>query len=35
VNADEIARGLSPFNPESMAIEAGKLLFSKNQSYVK
>ena len=23
VNADEIARGLSPFNPESMAIEAG------------
>lgn len=24
VNADEIARGLSPFNPESMAIEAGQ-----------
>ena len=24
VNADEIARGLSPFNPESMAIEAGR-----------
>ena len=24
VNADEIARGLSPLNPESMAIEAGK-----------
>ena len=23
VNADEIARGLSPFNPEGMAIEAG------------
>ena len=23
VNADEIARGLSPFNPESVAIEAG------------
>ncbi len=35
VNADEIARGLSPFNPKSMAIEAGKLLFSKIQSYVK
>lgn len=26
VNADEIARGLSPFNPEGMAIEAGKLM---------
>lgn len=25
VNADEIARGLSPFNPESVAIEAGRL----------
>ena len=27
VNADEIARGLSPFNPSSVAIEAGKLIF--------
>ena len=26
VNADEIARGLSPFNPSSVAIEAGKLM---------
>ncbi|MBD5216637.1 MAG: zeta toxin [Bacteroidales bacterium] len=26
VNADEIAKGLSPFNPESMAIQAGKLM---------
>lgn len=26
VNADEIAKGLSPFNPESVAIEAGKLM---------
>lgn len=25
VNADEIARGLSPHNPDEMAIEAGKL----------
>lgn len=25
VNADEIARGLSPFNPESVAIQAGRL----------
>ena len=29
VNADEIARGLSPFNPESMAIEAGRLLLRR------
>ena len=26
VNADEIARGLSPFKPEGMAIEAGRLM---------
>jgi predicted ABC-type ATPase len=25
VNADEIARGLSPFNPEGPAIAAGRL----------
>ncbi len=29
VNADEIARGLSPFNPESMAIEAGRLMLKR------
>ena len=29
VNADEIARGLSPFNPESVAIEAGKLMLKR------
>lgn len=29
VNADEIARGLSPFHPEEMAIEAGKLMLSR------
>ena len=40
VNADEIARGLSPFNPGSVAIEAGRLmlsrikdLLSKNESF--
>ena len=40
VNADEIARGLSPFNPESVAIEAGrrmlnriKELLSRNESF--
>lgn len=26
VNADEIARGLSPFNPEGVAIDAGRLM---------
>ena len=29
VNADEIARGLSPFNPEEMAIEAGRLMIKR------
>lgn len=31
VNADEIAQGLSPFNPESVAIEAGKLMLQRIQ----
>ena len=29
VNADEIARGLSPFNPGSMAISAGRLMLRR------
>lgn len=29
VNADEIAKGLSPFNPASVAIEAGKLMLQR------
>ncbi|MBQ6097180.1 MAG: zeta toxin family protein [Bacteroidales bacterium] len=29
VNADEIARGLSPFNPNSTSIEAGKLMLKR------
>ncbi|MCR9153539.1 MAG: zeta toxin family protein [Bacteroidetes bacterium] len=29
VNADEIAKGLSPFNPESEAIAAGRLMLTK------
>ncbi len=29
VNADEIARGLSPFRPEQMAILAGKLMLQR------
>ena len=29
VNADEIARGLSPFNPESVSLEAGRLMLQR------
>lgn len=29
VNADEIARGLSPFNPESTSIQAGRLMLNR------
>ncbi|MBO9660945.1 MAG: zeta toxin family protein, partial [Chitinophagaceae bacterium] len=29
VNADEIARGLSPFQPESVAIQAGKIMLKR------
>lgn len=29
VNADEIAKGLSPFNPESTAIDAGRLMLKR------
>lgn len=29
VNADEIARGLSPFNPESVAIGTGRLMLGR------
>lgn len=29
VNADEIAKGLSPFNPASVAIEAGRLMLQR------
>lgn len=31
VNADEIARGLSPFAPESVAVEAGRIMLSRIQ----
>lgn len=40
VNADEIAKGLSPFKPESVAFEAGRImlsrieqLFAENQTF--
>ncbi len=29
VNADEIARGLSPFNPESVAFESGRIMLGR------
>lgn len=29
INADEIASGLSPFNPESVAIQAGRLMLER------
>ena len=29
INADEIARGLSPLNPEKASIEAGRLMLNK------
>ena len=31
VNADEIEKGLSPFNPEGVAIEAGRLMLERIQ----
>ena len=35
VNADEIAKGLSPFNSESVAIEAGKIMLRRMQELVR
>ena len=35
VNADEIAAGLSPFNPESVAIEAGRLMLKRIDSLLQ
>lgn len=35
VNADEIARGLSPFNPEGMAIKAGRLMLERIDGLIK
>ena len=29
VNADEIAKGLSPFNPEGVAIQAGRIMLER------
>ena len=35
VNADEIARGLSPFNPESVAFEAGRYMLIRIKSLLE
>ena len=35
VNADEIARGLSPFNPESAALAAGRLMLDRMSELVR
>lgn len=29
VNADEIARGLSPFQPETVSVQAGRLMLTR------
>ena len=35
VNADEIAKGLSPFQPESVAIEAGRIMLNRINELLK
>ena len=35
VNADEIARGLSPFQPEKVSIEAGRLMLARIDELIK
>jgi predicted ABC-type ATPase len=35
INADLIAAGLSPFNPESMAIKAGRIMLQEMSECVK
>ncbi len=35
VNADEIARGLSPLKPENAAIEAGRIMLQKIDGFIK
>ena len=34
INADLIARGIAPFNPESVALEAGKLFLKRMNAIV-
>jgi len=35
VNADEIARGLSPFQPETVSIQSGKIMLNRIQELIK
>jgi len=35
VNADEIARGLSPFQPEKVAVEAGRIMLQRIEELLK
>ncbi len=35
VNADEIARGLSPFQPEKVAFEAGRIMLTRVNELLK
>jgi predicted ABC-type ATPase len=35
VNADEIARGLSPFNPEGSALAAGRLMIDRMHELIR
>ena len=35
VNADEIAKGLSPFQPEKVAIEAGRIMLNRINDLIK
>lgn len=35
VNSDEIARGLSPFQPEKVAIQAGKIMLSRIEELIQ
>ena len=34
VNADKIAKGLSPFQPEKVAIEAGRIMLSRIKEFL-
>jgi predicted ABC-type ATPase len=35
INADEIARGLSPFQPETVAFEAGRIMLNRIDELLK
>lgn len=35
VNADEIAKGLSPFQPEKVAIESGRIMLGRIKDLLK